>query len=157
MGSCPYEEEGRNSPSLAPQGEAARAKRVRNRRRLCAQRKILLPPRVQRAGWDGCLGNAIEGAFGATTCTRDSFREVEVQSQYCAGGKTLDNEWIAMKAAKNLPRRSVEIASSSGKSCRLQGRFNVEHRRQSTTEMDCRRVAQQFRCSPEVDEIYGDS
>lgn len=51
MGSCPYEEEGLNSPSLAPQGEAARAKRARNRRGPCAQRKIFPQPRRQRAGW----------------------------------------------------------------------------------------------------------
>jgi hypothetical protein len=51
MGSCPYEEEGRNSPSLAPQGEAALAKRVRNRRRSRARRKVSPQPRGQRAVW----------------------------------------------------------------------------------------------------------
>jgi hypothetical protein len=57
-------------------------------------------------------GNASEGAFGATTCTKDSFREVEVQFQYCGGGKTVDSEWIADESAKNLPCRSSEMASS---------------------------------------------
>jgi hypothetical protein len=55
-------------------------------------------------------GNASEAASGATTCTKDSFRETEVQSQYCAGGKTVDKEWIVQRAAKTLRQDAGELA-----------------------------------------------
>jgi hypothetical protein len=39
----------------------------------------------ERLAWRGTGArerNASQAAFGATTCTKDSFREMEVQSQY---------------------------------------------------------------------------